>query len=58
MTFGAPGVIERAFQLTGCSSNVEQIRVKLRQEGYASVDAHLAGPKIRSDLLKRMNASA
>ena len=58
MTFGAPGVIERAFQLTGCSSNVEEIRVKLRQEGYANVDAHLAGPKIRSDLLKLINTAA
>lgn len=57
MTFGAPGVIERAYQLAECSANVEQIRTKLRQEGYANVDAHLAGPKIRSDLVRLMKAS-
>lgn len=57
MTFGAPGVIERAYQLAECSANVEQIRAKLRQEGYANVDAHLAGPKIRSDLLKLIDTS-
>ena len=58
MMSGAPGVIERAFQLTGCSANVEQIRLKLRQEGYSNVDAHLAGPKIRADLLKLIRTPA
>jgi hypothetical protein len=52
MTFGAPGVIERAFQLAQTTADVEQIRQQLRKEGYANVDAHLAGPKIRSDLIK------
>jgi hypothetical protein len=52
MTFGAPGVIERAYQLARTSADVEQIRLKLRKEGYSNVDAHLAGPKIRSDLIK------
>ena len=50
MIFGAPGIIERAFQLARCSESVDHIRVKLRQEGYSSVEAHLAGRKIRYDL--------
>jgi hypothetical protein len=52
MTFGAPGVIERAFQLAQTAADVEGIRVRLRREGYSNVDAHLAGPRIRSDLIK------
>lgn len=52
MTFGSPGVIERAYQLAQTSADVEQIRLQLRKEGYSNVDAHLAGPKIRSDLIK------
>lgn len=52
MTFGAPGVIERAYQLAQTSADVEQIRLQLRKEGYSNVDAHLAGSKIRSDLIK------
>ncbi len=52
MIFGAPGIIERAFQLAATSANVDEIKVHLRKEGYANVDAHLAGPKIRSELTK------
>ena len=52
MIYGAPGIIERAFQLATTSQTVEQIRSKLRKEGYANVDAHLSGSKIRSDLTK------
>lgn len=50
MTFGSPGVIERAYQLAQTSADVEQIRLQLRKEGYSNVDAHLAGAKIRLDL--------
>ena len=46
------GIIERAFQLAEHMANVEEIRVQLRKEGYTSVDAHLMGRKIRSDLAK------
>jgi hypothetical protein len=49
---GAPGIIERAFQLALDSANVEEIRTRLRKEGYFNVDAHLMGRKIRSDLVK------
>ena len=52
MMSGPPGIIERAFQLAPSSDNVEQIRSKLRKEGYSNVDAHLSGPKIRSDLVR------
>lgn len=48
----APGVIERAYQLAQNATNVDEIRSQLRKEGYSNVDAHLAGPKIRSDLVK------
>lgn len=51
MTFGGPGIIERAYQLAQTLADVEQIRRHLRKEGYSNVDAHLAGPKIRSDLI-------
>ena len=46
------GIIERAFQLAEASDNVEQIRSRLRKEGYSNVDAHLSGAKIRADLVK------
>lgn len=46
------GVIQRAFELAGRLANVEEIRTHLRKEGYSNVDAHLAGSKIKSDLLK------
>ena len=42
--------IERAFRLAKCSVTVDEVRVALNREGYLNVDAHLAGPKIRSDL--------
>ena len=52
------GIIERAFQLASSSVNVEEIRVKLRKEGYSNVDAHLMGRKIRSDLVKIIRGPA
>jgi tRNA G26 N,N-dimethylase Trm1 len=46
-------IIERAFQLASASTSVDEIRKALRQEGYANVDAHLAGASIKADLKKR-----
>lgn len=46
-------IIERAFQLARGSDNLDEIRKTLRQEGYASVDAHLAGASIKADLKKQ-----
>lgn len=49
----SPNIIERAFELAHSSTTVEEIRNTLRREGYSNVDAHLAGPSIRTDLRKR-----
>jgi hypothetical protein len=49
------GTVERAFQLAPRSVTVEEIRVKLRREGYAQVDEHLSGGMIRAEL-KRLLA--
>ena len=46
-------IIERAFELARGSSSVEEIRKALRHEGYANVDAHLAGASIKADLRKQ-----
>ena len=52
------GIVERAFQLAQQLGTVEAIRVQLRKEGYSSVDAHLMGRKIRSDLVKIIRQAA
>ncbi len=44
--------VERAFQLAEQCASVEEIRAKLKKEGYSNVDAHLAGGAIRSGLAK------
>ncbi len=46
-------IIERAFQLARESQSIDEIRKALRHEGYANVDAHLAGASIKADLKKR-----
>jgi hypothetical protein len=48
------GVIERAFQLAGDSGSLEELRRKLRNEGYALVDAHLSGSQIKRQLKVRL----
>lgn len=48
----SPHIIERAFELALSATTVEEIRTVLRREGYTNVDAHLAGPSIRTDLKK------
>lgn len=58
MMSGAPGLVERAFQLALDSANVEEIRTRLRKEGYFNVDAHLTGRKLRSDLVKVIRSVA
>jgi hypothetical protein len=50
------GIIERAFELARLSSSIDEVRQKLRREGYAGVEAHLAGPQIRRELKVRLNA--
>lgn len=48
-------IIERAFQLAPTCSNIEDIRIALRREGYSSIEAHLAGRSIRADLAKLLH---
>jgi len=49
----AMNIIERAFELARSSATIDEVRNALRREGYANVDAHLAGPSIKADLRKR-----
>ena len=58
MTGHPTGIIERAYELAEESASVEEIRNRLRKEGYSNVDAHLMGPKIRSDLVKVIRRAA
>lgn len=46
-------IIERAFQLAGDCTSLDDVRLKLKREGYSNVDAHLGGASIRADLRKR-----
>ena len=46
-------IIERAFELAREATTIDDIRKTLRQEGYANVDAHLAGASIKADLKKQ-----
>jgi hypothetical protein len=49
----SPNIIERAFELARSSATLDEVRSALRREGFANVDAHLAGPTIKADLKKR-----
>ena len=55
MTLPTTNVIERAFQLAAQARGIEEIRATLKQEGYLNVDAHLNGPKIKSDLRRLLD---
>jgi hypothetical protein len=46
------GTIQRAFELAPTSTSIEEVRYKLRREGYIQVDEHLSGSVIRADLKK------
>ena len=48
------GTIERAFELAPDCVDIDQVRTTLKREGYASVDAHLSGRAIQTDLRKRL----
>ncbi len=47
-----PNTVERAFELasSGACCSVEEIRDQLTREDYSSVQAHLSGPLIKSQL--------
>ena len=46
----ANSAVERAFEVAGSCATLEDIRRTLRAEGFAQVDAHLAGRMIRAQL--------
>jgi hypothetical protein len=48
------GTVERAFQLAPESRSIDEIRIKLRAEGYSSVDEHLAGLAIQTQLKRKL----
>ena len=47
-------IIERAFEIarSGISPNLEDIRRRLKSEGYDGVDAHLGGSSIKRELIR------
>jgi hypothetical protein len=47
-------VIERAYQLAPECGTVDEVRHKLSREGYFQVEAHLRGPQIRGELVRRL----
>ncbi len=50
----AASTVERAFQLAAECATVDEIRARLRSEGYSNVDAHLQGGSIRAELRKAL----
>jgi hypothetical protein len=46
------GTVQRAFQLAPECSSIDEIRRRLKREGYAAVDEHLQGNSIQDDLKK------
>ena len=50
-------IVERAFQLAKEANTIEEIRAKLKQEGYSNVDGHLIGPLLRADLTRIIRQS-
>ena len=57
MNYPQSNIIERAYELAKTSESLQDIRKRLSEEGYMQVDAHLQGPKIRSDLKQVMTES-
>ena len=49
MTHGM-SIMERAFQLAEGGASLDEIKTKLKREGYSNVDAHLSGGSVRADL--------
>lgn len=46
------GTVARAFALAPESTSLDELRQKLKREGYSQVDEHLSGAALRSDLKK------
>ena len=48
------GTVQRAFELAPECRSLDELRSKLKQEGYWSVNDHLAGSGIQAELKKRL----
>jgi hypothetical protein len=48
-------IIERAFQLAPECASLEELRERLRREGYLNVHAYLEGRQIRDQLFARLD---
>jgi len=51
--------VERAFEIarSGASLSIEDLKRRLKREGYDSVDAHLTGASIKRELTKLIKGS-
>ena len=49
-------IIARAYQLASECAGIDEVRYKLKREGYESVDAHLSSARLRADLKNRLIA--
>lgn len=52
-----PHIIERALQLAPESLSVDEVRRKLKSEGYSQVAEHLTGRLIRSQIVERLQSN-
>jgi hypothetical protein len=50
------GTVHRAFQLAPECTSIDEVRRKLKQEGYSAVDEHLQGSSIQDDLKKLLRS--
>ena len=51
------GTVERAFELAPECRSFDELRIRLKREGYESVDQHLQG-SLRSDLVKLLHGAS
>ena len=49
--------VERAFQLAPEAASIDEIKSRLRKEGYSNVEAHLGSPQLRLQLKALLNRS-
>ena len=54
MTGPNRNIILRAYELAAESRSVPEVARKLKDEGYAQVDAHLSGKLLRKQIVQRL----
>lgn len=52
-----PHIIERALELAAESASVEEVKRKLKAEGYTQIQEHLAGRLTRGQIVQRLMPS-